>query len=758
MSFHYYTKVSREKIKLREKSFASGGEGSLYEIASPIAYRHLVAKIYHPHKLTAEQEEKMVYLVKNPPEFAIEKRKDSSWVIDLLYSKNKFAGILMHKISGSKLTMMCLPKLPRNTHNKWRRFAFGDKQALRLRMMTCFNIAAVVHQIHYTEKYVLVDLKPENILMQPDGLISIVDLDSVEVIEDGETKYKAPVATPEYSPAEHYAKNEVQKEISWDNFSMAVIFYQLLFGLHPFAASGKAPYDRLVSLHEKIKAGLWVHHSSKENFFSIIPPPHKQYDFLPQEIKELFQRCFHTGHKSAEDRPEAGEWCMALAETLNLAIDITQFSGFISMKIKPSGHRKQIEELFNKRELIWERESIIKELEIKGAQNSENIIRGDTDKTEYEKKIRSELNIQYQKLKNAQIFKYRNAYSNKTTDIKKEWKSNNDVYKFASLLSSFIAFIILPKASTIFVAGLIILMLFLFTSGKNTKKVKQKLKVLESEIKVDKKITKEEIGKEYWKKSRTELYIEKRKIFVRSEQLKKELADCNLLIKTFENKIKRSSFDQIFEKVKKAEEGLTAYKYLHNEFVQKQIKYKKSSLDTDKKGTKAIKEDLEKLAGDDFLSHYEAKGYRELVQKIRRQKNREKKKEEIAFIKIKFENIVNEQELIIKKQQQRLQDELMIEFKQIQKEKQSVEEEYAIAEMESKKYREMIKRYNSAFDKKKAIEEELNRHKKSLQKIEIFENWERDFEAKVKEGNQEKVEIGLKDKIEITEKVKIKNS
>jgi hypothetical protein len=266
------------------------------------------------------------------------------------------------------------------------------------------------------------------------------------------------------------------------------------------------------------------------------------------------------------------------------------------------------------------------------------------------------------------------------------------------------------------------------------------------------------IQKEYWGKSRTELTIVKRKITVKSGELNKELTDCNLLIKTFEVKRKSDSFSHISEKVKKAEETVTAYKYLHNEFVQKLIKYKKSSLDTDKKETEAIKEDLEKLAGDDSLSHYEAKGYRELVQKIRRQKNREKKKEEIGFIKIKFENIVNEQELIIKKHQQRLQDELMIEFKKIQQEMKRAEKEYRTAESESKKYREMIKRYNSAFDRKKAIEEELTRHKKSLQRIEIFENWERDFEAKEKGGNQEKVEIGLKDKIEITEKVKIKNN
>lgn len=316
---HFYTKYSKEKIKISDKPFASGGEGAIYAIASPRSYSHLVAKMYYPEKRTPEREAKMLYLMQNPPiTFQKDQAPSIGWVQDLVYKDKRFIGILLIKIEGKKLTKLTLSKLPRRADKAWQRFAFQQADALKLRLRTCFNLAVVIHQIHESGQYVLVDLKPDNILMQPNGLLAVVDMDSVEVVKDGVPIFSAPVATPEYTPPEHYAGPRTVIEESWDYFSLGVIFYQLLFGLHPFAASCKPPYDNLVSIHNKIEQDLYVHHSQKQAFFKVIPPPHQQFYKIPKKIQELFQYCFEHGAKEPLSRPSPADWCNTLADLLKL--------------------------------------------------------------------------------------------------------------------------------------------------------------------------------------------------------------------------------------------------------------------------------------------------------------------------------------------------------------------------------------------------------------------------------------------------------
>ncbi|CAA6807872.1 MAG: Serine/threonine protein kinase [uncultured Aureispira sp.] len=316
---HFYTKYSKEKIKISDKAFASGGEGAIYTIASPRNYSHLVAKIYYPEKRTKDREAKMQYLMQHPPiPFQKNQVPSIGWVQDLIYKEKRFLGILLIKIEGKKLTKLTLSKLPRRADKAWQRFAFQDPNSLKLRLRTCFNLAVAIYQIHENGQYVLVDLKPDNVLMQPNGLLAIVDMDSVEVIEHGNVLFAAPVATPEYTPPEHYIGERTVIEETWDRFSLGVIFYQLLLGLHPFAASAHPPYDNLVSIHDKIQQHLYVHNPAKKEFLNVIPPPHQRHDLLPTEVQQLFTECFTLGAENPFSRPSALDWCSTLARLLNL--------------------------------------------------------------------------------------------------------------------------------------------------------------------------------------------------------------------------------------------------------------------------------------------------------------------------------------------------------------------------------------------------------------------------------------------------------
>ncbi len=249
---------SGEFIRIEHKAFAGGGEGNLFHVAEPLRYKHrLIAKIYHPHKLSTERQKKLEYLLQHPPIGIDLQAVNPSivWVQDLLYDdKGQIRGFLMPFVKGEKLEILCTLRLLRSIDSSWNRFALGKEKSREYRLRLCFNIAVAIHQVHASGEYVLVDLKPDNIVVQAHGIISLVDMDSVEVVSNGQILFDAPVATPEYTPPEHYQKLDYDptSRQAWDRFSLAVILYKLLFGIHPFAGGNAPPYEDCLSLEQKI--------------------------------------------------------------------------------------------------------------------------------------------------------------------------------------------------------------------------------------------------------------------------------------------------------------------------------------------------------------------------------------------------------------------------------------------------------------------------------------------------------------------------
>jgi serine/threonine protein kinase len=323
MTKSFKTLHSAEQISIEEKSFAGGGEGNLYHIKYPLSLsKSKIVKLYHPHKLTLSRQEKLRYLILNPPEEYDYSEDPPSivWINDLIVNENgSIIGFLMPFVKGEKLELLSTLRLPKSVAEDWKRFDFSSSSALNYRMRLCFNIAVSLQKIHSGGKYVLVDLKPDNIIVQKTGVISFVDLDSVEVVMNGESLFDAPVATPEYTAPEHYRSlpYDPTARQAWDNFSVAVIFYKLLFGIHPFAAASKSPYEHCLTLEQKIEAGLYVHNPKFKSYFSVIPPPHKKFEDIDNDLKILFNRTFSDGHFDPESRPNAEEWCLVFLKAIN---------------------------------------------------------------------------------------------------------------------------------------------------------------------------------------------------------------------------------------------------------------------------------------------------------------------------------------------------------------------------------------------------------------------------------------------------------
>lgn len=303
-------------LTLELRPFASGGEGDLYKITNPTSFLNQVVKIYKPEKRTKERESKTEFLAENRPSIQIQDGHHSViWVNQLIYDNGLFCGFTMPIAKGEKLELLCHPKLSPTLNGDWSKFDFLNSKALELRLKLCFNIAVALFHIHKLDNYVLVDMKPENIIVQPNGLISIIDIDSVAVIKHKKIVFSAPVATPEYTPPEFYKGVSIDRykvSHSWDRFSMAVIFYRLLCGIHPFTGSCYGQFEKCHGLVDMVQNGLFPN-GIRSSYFKVIPPPHKNFNKLNPTVQGLLKRCFDDGFTNPDIRPTPADWCKCLA-------------------------------------------------------------------------------------------------------------------------------------------------------------------------------------------------------------------------------------------------------------------------------------------------------------------------------------------------------------------------------------------------------------------------------------------------------------
>ena len=300
-------------IDVEDSPFASGGEGDIFKIISPISYANQVLKIYKSDKRTKSKEDKIKFLANNKPNITdINGHYSVIWPVHVAYSNSKFIGFTMHEASGEKLELLCHLKKPKLLNKDWDKFSFNTPGSIEKRLKLCFNISAALSQIYSFGSYVLVDMKPDNVMVKPDGLISIIDIDSVQVAQNNKLLFPAAVATPEYTPSEYYRsikniETNIIKE-TWDRFSIAVIFYRILFGIHPFAGSLKSPFENLTNISDIVEKGFFANGKNKDKF-RVIPAPHLLFSKIDKQIQQLFLKTFDDGHTSEWKRSSTDDWC-----------------------------------------------------------------------------------------------------------------------------------------------------------------------------------------------------------------------------------------------------------------------------------------------------------------------------------------------------------------------------------------------------------------------------------------------------------------
>lgn len=306
-----------ETIHIEDAPFASGGEGRVHKIVSPAKYQNFCVKIYFdcvnpkkkvPQKIK-EREEKIEFMVKNKPQ----KLEDSTWRIcwpnELVYVENEFVGFIMPLAFENSVELFQLTNLKINQDLQfdWSKFDRENPEGIKRRFKLNSNIALAVHNLHENQKYVVVDMKPQNFLVAPDGKVSILDVDTIQISNNENVLYPSKAMTAEYLPPESANIKGDKIEVSWDRFILSVIFYELLFGIHPFTGAFEPPYDNFNTLRDRIENGLFPF-GKKENYFKGVPKQHFYFRKTPEQLQHLFVDTFEHGLKNAHDRPSAATW------------------------------------------------------------------------------------------------------------------------------------------------------------------------------------------------------------------------------------------------------------------------------------------------------------------------------------------------------------------------------------------------------------------------------------------------------------------
>ena len=317
----------KEKVVLADEPLASGGEGEVRKVTScPSRFNDVCAKLYFKPKQTKKQEQKIRFMVANPPSIVVGKGMMLAWPLETIHGKNgEFMGFLMPLAfpDSRQLVILTLPKLKKAYKTEWYKFdkELDIRTALISRMKLINNISIPIHSLHATGKYVLKDFKPENVLVTPTGQIAIVDMDSIQICENGKLLFPGTAATPDYMPPEFYNLNvgvDEKKPLdkSWDNFAVSEVFYQLMFGLKPYAVAPKTESDESNTIPYCISHNLFPFGKNTSEIAKI-PAPHNNFKIVPKPVQELFIRAFDD---NPNNRPQAVEWGKTIHSVL-LSID-----------------------------------------------------------------------------------------------------------------------------------------------------------------------------------------------------------------------------------------------------------------------------------------------------------------------------------------------------------------------------------------------------------------------------------------------------
>lgn len=282
------------------ESIGSGGQGSVYAVDT--AGRRMALKWYHPQVVLADLtlRARIARMVKQgPPD------QNFLWPLDFAEIQGSPSfGYIMPLISGDRRPLKDMFVAPPR----------GINPSLDIRATACFDIATSFQRLHATG-YCYQDINFGGFFIDAErGTIQICDADNIAV--DGEPggvygtrKFMAP----------EVVRREALPSTKTDLYSMAVLFFYMIFNWHPLDGKREA------------QAGI-MDQATEMKFYGQDPcfifdprtdangPLPKVHDWvvarwaaMTERMRNLFIRVFTQGLSQVQERPLESEWRSALA-------------------------------------------------------------------------------------------------------------------------------------------------------------------------------------------------------------------------------------------------------------------------------------------------------------------------------------------------------------------------------------------------------------------------------------------------------------
>lgn len=287
------------------KLIKSGGAGSVYHIASAPGQ---VAKLYH------DKIDKTLYRRKTAAMLALKPHLPPitdttipvvqlAWPICQLFNQKKqFVGFAMPELDVN--ASIELEYILQERQARANNLPVG----LGAKIQLATNLAILVEAIHQ-QNHFIIDMKPVNLRFYRESLyVSMLDCDGFSIQGEKE-RFAAGQFTVDYLAPEFQQSKSVpqSQELQQDQFSLAVILFQLLnFGIHPF--SGRPLHNQVPNDLPSRIAGKYYAYGVKAHQ-RISPVPTSGHTFLPEEIRQLFDKAFNG---PPAQRPSAAQWVQCL--------------------------------------------------------------------------------------------------------------------------------------------------------------------------------------------------------------------------------------------------------------------------------------------------------------------------------------------------------------------------------------------------------------------------------------------------------------
>lgn len=284
---------SGTKYTLKEQ-IGYGAQGVVYEENSG----KFMVKLYYPsncQSLDEDMVEKLNFIrdVKMPKNFVS--------IIDVITSP--YVGYVMEKVSNHHSLNSYLIPDESSSFSEWYNRGLG----LYERIFIGYIIAKAFGELE-KNNLSYCDISGNNILVRTgkSASVKMIDVDNIYIAGKGKATV---LGTPRYIAPEVISRQKNPDVLS-DNYSLAVILFELLRVGHPYISDDildGTPEDEEMAL-----AGN-VDYVNDENSSNMLPTSVT----LTESLKELFERCFVDGKKNRLKRPSATEFEYALLDASN---------------------------------------------------------------------------------------------------------------------------------------------------------------------------------------------------------------------------------------------------------------------------------------------------------------------------------------------------------------------------------------------------------------------------------------------------------